>query len=85
MSRTITFQANNELGCFIEELLKTGAFNNQSEIIRAGLRLLQEQTATSKLQQLRNLIDEAENSPAIENWDINEFLARTMNKNNSDA
>jgi antitoxin ParD1/3/4 len=85
MSRTITFQANNELGCFIEELLKTGAFNNQSEIIRAGLRLLQEQTATSKLQQLRNLIDEAENSPVMENWDINEFLARTMNKNNSDA
>lgn len=85
MSRTITFQANNELGCFIEELLKTGAFNNQSEVIRAGLRLLQEQTATSKLQQLRNLIDEAENSPVMENWDINEFLARTMNKNNSDA
>jgi antitoxin ParD1/3/4 len=85
MSRTITFQANKELGCFIEDLLKTGTFNNQSEVIRAGLRLLQEQTAASKLQKLRNLIDEAENSPVMENWDINEFLARTMNKNNSDA
>ena len=80
MSRTITFQPNKELGFFIEELLDTGAFNNQSEVIRADLRLLQKQTAASKLQKLRRLIDEAENSPVMENWNLNEFLARTMNK-----
>ncbi len=80
MPRTITFQPSLELGSFIEELLKSGMFNNQSEIIRAGLRLLQEQTAESKLQKLRDLIDEAENSPILDNWDINKFLARTMEK-----
>lgn len=85
MSRTITFQPSKELGFFIEDLLDTGAFNNQSEVIRAGLRLLQEQTASSKLQKLRGLIDEAEKSPVMENWDINEFLARTMDKNNLDG
>ena len=82
MSRTITFQPSKELNFFIEERLKTGGFNNQSEVIRAGLRLLQEQTATSNLQKLRALIDEAETSPVIENWTINEFLERAMTKNN---
>ena len=85
MSRTITFQPSKELGFFIEELLNTGSFNNQSEVIRAGLRLLQETTANSKLQKLRNLMDEAENSPIMENWNINEFLARTMDKDNSSS
>ena len=85
MSRTITFQPSKELGVFIEELVNTGDYQNQSEVIRAGLRLLQEQKATSKLQKLRELIDEAENSPVIENWTLNDFLARTRLKNNSDV
>lgn len=85
MSRTITFQPSKELEFFIEELLNTGSFNNQSEVIRAGLRLLQEKTANSKLQKLRNLIEEAENSPVMENWNINEFLARTIEKDNSNG
>ncbi len=80
MSRTITFQPNEELGSFIERQVETGNFQNQSEVVRAGLRLLQEQNAESKLQQLRNLIDEAENTSTIENWTKEEFLARMKSK-----
>jgi antitoxin ParD1/3/4 len=47
---------------FIETMVQTGDYNNQSEVIRAALRLLQEQNAASKLKQLRNLIDEGDNS-----------------------
>ena len=76
MARTITFQPSKELGEFIEVLIQTGSYNNQSEVVRAGLRLLQEQTAASKLQQLRNLIDEGETSGGLDTWDLDSFLAR---------
>jgi antitoxin ParD1/3/4 len=45
MARTITFQPSKELGDFVEGLVQTGTYNNQSEVIREGLRLLQERTA----------------------------------------
>ncbi len=80
MSRTISFQPNEELSSFIEAQVASGNFQNQSEVVRAGLRLLQEQSAGSKLQQLKDLIDEAENSPTVDNWSKEEFLARMKNK-----
>ncbi len=83
MSRTITFQPNEELGSFIEGQVETGNFQNQSEVVRAGLRLLQEKNAESKLHQLRDLIDEAENSPTLENWSKEEFLTRMRSKVNA--
>jgi len=82
MARTITFQPNQELGGFIEGLVEAGNFQNQSEVVRAGLRLLQEENAKSKLQELRNLIDEAEDSPTVKNWDKKEFLIRMRSKMN---
>ena len=65
MAPTITFQPNPKMGSFIEGLVSSGDFNNQSEVIRAAVRLLEEQTASSKLQQLRSLIDEGDNSPDV--------------------
>jgi antitoxin ParD1/3/4 len=56
------------MGSFIETLVDSGDFNNQSEVIRAGLRLLEEQTASSKLMELRRLIREGE-----ESCDVNDF------------
>jgi len=76
MPRTITFQPSPELSAFIEAQIKTGGFSSQSEVVRAGLRLLQEQAAASKLQQLRRLIDEGESSGEPIPWDIEGFLAK---------
>ncbi|GGX66485.1 type II toxin-antitoxin system ParD family antitoxin [Saccharospirillum salsuginis] len=76
MSRTITFQPSPELSAFIEAQIETGGFASQSEVVRAGLRLLQEQTAASKLQQLRRLIEEGETSGEPIPWDVEGFLAK---------
>lgn len=60
MARTITFQPSGNMSDFIEGMVNSGDYNNQSEVICAALRLLQEQNAFSKLNQLRLLIDEGE-------------------------
>lgn len=83
MTRTITFQPSAELSEFIEGLIRTGGYNNQSEVVRAGLRLLQEQTAASKLEQLRALIDEGDLSGELQEWNLDEFLTR-MRYNRND-
>lgn len=76
MSNTITFRPTQEQGHFIEGLIAEGDYQNQSEVIREGLRLLKEQIANSKLEQLRQLIEEGERSPVVENWSKDKFLAR---------
>lgn len=80
MARTITFQPNQVLEEFIEGLIETGSYNNQSEVIRDALRQLQEKTAASKLQQLKTLIAEGENSGALATWSAEDFLARMKKK-----
>lgn len=76
MARTITFQPNPKMGLFIEGLVNSGDFNNQSEVIRAAIRLLEEKTASSKIQQLRTLIEEGEQSPDIENFSMSAIHKR---------
>ena len=60
MARTITFQPSRSMSEFIEAMVSSGNYNNQSEVIRAALRLLQEQDASSKLNALRLLIEQSE-------------------------
>ena len=73
--RTITFQPSKQQSELIDGLLANGGYNNQSEVIREGLRLLEEKYANSKLEQLRKLIDEGLNSGEAEDWNAKEFLA----------
>ncbi len=47
--------------------IKTGRYNNASEVIRAGLRLLEENER--KILELKQAIDEGENSGYYENFD----------------
>jgi antitoxin ParD1/3/4 len=82
MAGTITFRPTEEQGGFIDGVIASGDFSNQSEVIRAGLRLLQEKRAESKLIQLRDLIEEGENSPVIENWSAKDFVAKMKKKHN---
>lgn len=65
---------------FIKEQVSAGRFNNVSEVIRAGLRLLedQEQMKALKLQELRAAIDAGANSgPGL---DADEVLGRLERK-----
>ena len=83
MANTITFRPTDEQGGFIDHLIESGDFANQSEVIRAGIRLLQEQQAASKLTQLRQLVQEGENSPIIDAWSADRFIARMRKKHNA--
>ena len=74
MARTMTVDTGEELRGFVESLVESGGYKTNSEVVREGLRLLQEKQAASKLETLRRLIDEGENSGEPVDWDVNEFL-----------
>lgn len=76
MARTITFQPSGNMSDFIEGMVNSGDYNNQSEVIRAALRLLQEQNASSKLNQLRLLIDEGDESEDEVNFSMSSLKQR---------
>ena len=68
---------------FIESLVKSGRFQNASEVLRDGLRLVEqrEETEAAKLQALRNAAqaawqDIAENRYTdVEDADLDEYIA----------
>jgi antitoxin ParD1/3/4 len=64
---------------FIETLVSSGDYGNQSEVIRAAIRLLQEKQAKSKITQLRQLIDDGDNSPDVEGFSMS-LVRQKLNK-----
>ena len=75
MPRTITFQPSPKMDEFIENLVRSGDYSNQSEVIRDAIRLLQEKQAKSKLTQLRKLIDEGDASEDVEDFCMSKVKA----------
>jgi antitoxin ParD1/3/4 len=63
MSRSFALGARFER--FIDQQVKGGRFNNASEVVRAGLRLLEddERRKTTKAAELRALIEESKRDP----------------------
>lgn len=57
---------------FISTTIQSGRYNNASEVIRAGLRLLEE--SEKKLQQLSAAIHEGEGSGICEKFDSQNHL-----------
>ena len=81
MSRTMTVDTSEELRGFVESPVESGSYKTNIEVVRDGLRLLQEKQAESKLETLRQLIDEGENSGDVVRLNADEFLKRMkMNK-----
>ena len=80
MARTMTVDTGEELRDFVQSLVESGNYKTNSEVVRDGLRLLQEKQAASKLETLRRLIDEGENSGDPVDWDVEDFLARMKSK-----
>ena len=72
MPRTVTVT----LGSHFEELIRAniagGRYNNVSEVIRAGLRRLEEDE--SRLAAIRVALKEGEESGIVENFDPDVFL-----------
>lgn len=59
---------------FVEDQVSEGRYETATDVIRAGLRLLEEREA--HLQALREALVEGENSGAPLPFDVEEFLAR---------
>ena len=63
---------------FLAEQVRTGRFRSASEVIRAGLRLLEDREL--QLAALRNALEQGEASGAPEEFDFETFLARKRNE-----
>ncbi|MBC8452183.1 MAG: type II toxin-antitoxin system ParD family antitoxin [Rhodospirillaceae bacterium] len=59
---------------FVDNQVSTGRFGSASEVVRAGLRLLEDQE--EKLHMLRSALIDGEESGAAAEFDIEAMLAR---------
>ena len=78
MSKNTSITLGPHFERFIGKQLETGRFASVSEVIRAALRLLEEEQ--TKLSTLRKLLDEGEES-GISNYTLTGFIDE-LNDNN---
>ena len=72
MSKNTSITLGNYFDQFIQGILSEGRYKNASEVVRAGLRLLEEEE--QKIIALRHAIDEGINSGLAEDFDPEEHL-----------
>ena len=72
--KNTSISLGNYFDQFVSSQVSVGRYNNVSEVIRAGLRLLENEE--SKVIALRNAIQEGLNSPIVENFDFEENLKK---------
>jgi antitoxin ParD1/3/4 len=74
MAKNTSFTLSDHLAQFVENKVAEGRYASASDVVRAGLRLLEEQEA--KLDALRAALIEGETSGEATPFDFDEFLAR---------
>ena len=74
MGRNTSVALGDYFESFVDSKVSAGRFKNASEVIRAGLRLLEEEE--SKVIALRNAIQEGINSGVAKNFDPKKHLAK---------
>lgn len=72
MGRNTSIALNDHFSRFIERQVQGGRYGSASDVVRAGLRLLEEHEA--KLAELRAALIEGENSGLAAPFDVEEFL-----------
>ena len=72
MNKNTSISLGNYFDQFVQSRISEGRFKNVSEVIRAGLRLLEDEE--SKALALKNAIQDGMNSPRVENFDFDENL-----------
>ena len=78
MAKNTSITLGNHFDQFVARQLETGRFGSASEVVRAGLRMLED--AETKLEALRNLLDEGEASGLTE-YTYEEFIAEMDSEN----
>ena len=70
--KNTSISLGNYFDQFVSNQISIGRYKNVSEVIRAGLRLLEDEE--SKIIALRNAIQKGLESPRVENFDFDENL-----------
>ncbi|GAA5024050.1 antitoxin ParD1 [Marivirga lumbricoides] len=74
MSKNTSISLGDYFDQFVQTQVSAGRYKNVSEVIRAGLRLLENEE--SKVIALKTAIQEGLNSPRVENFDFDKNLER---------
>ncbi|AWI26809.1 type II toxin-antitoxin system ParD family antitoxin [Flavobacterium pallidum] len=74
MGKNTSISLGNHFEHFVENTIAHGRFKNASEVVRAGLRLLEDEE--NRVVMLRNSIEEGIKSGRAENFDSQKFLAQ---------
>jgi len=78
MPRNTSVTLGEHFDKFVVEKINEGRFQSVSEVVRAGLRKLEEDEA--KLHALRRKLQAGEDSPLVENFDGEDFLVAMHKK-----
>ncbi len=78
MGRNTSVSLGDYFESFVDSKISAGRFKNASEVIRAGLRLLEEDE--NRIQILKNAIKEGLESGIAKNFDANENLRKLKAK-----
>ncbi len=79
--KNTSISLGNYFDDFVKSQVSVGRYKNVSEVVRAGLRLLEYEE--NKVIALRNAIQDGLNSPRIENFDFDKHLLELKaNRNN---
>ena len=75
MARNTSVSLGDHFTGFIDERIASGRYNSASDVVRAGLRLLEEHEA--RVEALREALIEGERSGAATPFDFDAFIAGT--------
>lgn len=78
MAQNTSFSLNEHFTSFISAQVETGRYGSASDVVRAGLRLLEEHEA--KVRALQEALIEGEQSGEPEPFDFDAFIARKRHK-----
>ena len=73
MARNVSISLDDHLSDFLSREVSSGRYRTASEVVRAGLRLLEDQE--TRLAALRAALVEGEESGAPETFDFDGFIA----------
>lgn len=81
--KNTSISLGNYFDQFVGSQVSVGRYKNVSEVIRAGLRLLENEE--SKVIALQSAIKQGLNSPRVENFDFDDHLAKLKSESRKNA
>lgn len=76
MARNTSVSLGDHFTSFIDQQIQAGRYGSASDVMRAGLRLLEEHEA--KVKALQDALIAGEQSGRAETFDFDHFIARKM-------